>query len=232
MAGPLAGIRVVDLGQHVAGPLAALLLADQGADVVRIDRPGAVPPASDAFTGSGKRRITLDLADPTDRLTAHRLVTGADVLVENFRPGVADRLGLGWERMRERAPRLVYLSLPGFAEDDPRHGVPGWEGVLDAATANCRIRAGEAPDDADPDAPTYSAVPIASNFAAFLGAAGVVAALVERRRSGRGQRVTAPLHDAVFEAIGDAGAHVTAAGLAPQLPLRANASGTYACAGG
>ncbi|GAB3440286.1 CaiB/BaiF CoA transferase family protein [Actinophytocola sediminis] len=234
MAGPLEGVRVVDFGHHVAGPLLAVMLADQGADVVHIDAPGSreADRAADAFLNRGKRRITLDLTDPGDLDIAHRLATRADVLVENFRPGVLARHGLDWERLRETAPWLVHVSLPGFAPDDPRAGLRAWEGVVDAATGNCRLRAGEAPDGWDDLVPTYSAIPVASNFAAFLGAVGVVAALVERHRSGLGQQVSVPLFDAVFEAIGDAGAYVTEWGLTPPRPIRSNGSGTYACAGG
>ncbi|MFD2416574.1 CaiB/BaiF CoA transferase family protein [Amycolatopsis pigmentata] len=234
MSKPLTGVRVVDFGRHIAGPLVAVMLADQGADVVHVDAPGApgadVPP--DAFYNRGKRRITLDLRDDRDRDIARRLVTRADVLVENFRPGVMDRFGLGWDALKDQAPRLIYCSLPGFAPEDPRAAVPAWEGVIDAATGNCRIRAGEAPEGWDTTRPTYSSVPIASDFAAFLGAVGVVSALVERCRSGRGQRVSVPLFDAVFEAIGDAGTYVTSRGLPPQRPLAQLGSGTYACADG
>jgi crotonobetainyl-CoA:carnitine CoA-transferase CaiB-like acyl-CoA transferase len=228
----LGGIRVVDLGGHLAGRLAATLLADQGADVVHIDRPGARDRAADAFLLRGRRRITLDYADPADLDIARRSALRADVVVANLRPDVPARFGLDAERLLARAPGLIYLSLPAFAADDPRHAVPGRECVIDAATANCRIRAGEQPPGWDADRPTYSAVPVASNFAAFLGVTGVVAALVERRRSGHGQHVTVPLHDAVLEAIGDAGAYPSARGLPRQAPLRANGSGTYACADG
>ncbi len=231
---PLEGIRVVDFGHHVAGPLVAVMLADQGADVIHVDRPGA--PGSDepadAFYNRGKRRITLDLTDPADLDVARRLAIRADVLVENFRPGVMDRFGLGWEHLREAAPRLVYLSLPGFAPEDPRAGLPAWEGLVDAATGNCHVRVGEAPDGWDDSVPTYSSVPVASDFAAFLGAVGVVGALTERHRSGLGQRVSVPLFDAMFEAIGAAGAYVTERGLSPQRPLAQHGSGTYACADG
>jgi crotonobetainyl-CoA:carnitine CoA-transferase CaiB-like acyl-CoA transferase len=233
-ARPLEGIRVVDFGHHVAGPLVAVMLADQGADVVHVDRPGApgADEPADAFYNRGKRRITLDLTDPADRDVARRLAARADVLIENFRPGVMDRFGLGWEQLREIAPQLVYLSLPGFAPEDPRAGVRAWEGVVDAATGNCRVRVGEAPEGWDDSLPTYSSVPVASDFAAFLGAVGVVGALTERHRSGRGQRVSVPLFDAMFEAIGAAGAYVTERGPSAPLPLAQNGSGTYACADG
>src|SRR6185437_1076291 len=129
-------------------------------------------------------------------------------------------------------PRLVYCSLPGFGATDHRAGLPGWEGVIDAATGNCRIRAGEAPAGWDTTRPTYSSVPGASTAAAFLAAVGVVSALVERNQSGRGQHVEVPLFDAVFELIGDAGAYVTARGLTPQWALAKWGSGTYRCADG
>lgn len=230
--GALRGIRVVDFGHHVAGPLAAVMLADQGADVVHIDRPGGTPPADDAFFNRGKRRISLDLKDPEDLKVARDLVRRADVLIENFRPGVMDRLGLGWAELRAVNPRLVYCSMPGFGADDPRAGVPGWEGVIAAATGNCRIRAGHAPEGWDGTRPTYTAIPVASNFAAFCGAFAIVASLTARQRTGRGDRVEVPLFDAMFEAIGGSGAYPVAQGLPPERAISSNGSGTYQCADG
>ena len=97
--GALDGVRVIDFGQYIAGPLAAVMLADQGADVIHVDPPGgpAWKTEADAFLQRGKRRISLDLKLPTTATTARRLVDTADVVVENFRPGVMDRLGLGAE---------------------------------------------------------------------------------------------------------------------------------------
>ncbi|MGH3252530.1 MAG: CaiB/BaiF CoA transferase family protein [Trebonia sp.] len=232
--GPLHGIRVVDFGHQIAGPLTAVMLADQGADVIRVDAPGAAgaDEPADAFFSRGKRRITLDLKRAGDLATARALIARGDVLIENFRPGVMSRLGLGYAGLAAVSPRLVYCSLPGFGADDPRAGVPGWEGVIDAATGNCRIRAGEAPEGWDASRPTYSSVPGASTAAAFLAAVAVVGALVERHRSGRGQHIEVPLFDAVFEMIGDAGAYVTARGPSPQLPLAKYGSGTYQCRDG
>ena len=231
-AGVLSGIKVVDFGHFVAGPLTAVMLADQGADVVRVDRPGAELAEADAFLNRGKRRITLDLKDPADAAIATRLAAGADVVIENFRPGVMGRLGLGWPGLAAAAPRLVYCSLPGFGRDDPRAPVPGWEGVIDAATANCSIRVGQEPPGWDTSRPTYSAVPLASNFAAFLAATGIVAALTYRQRTGRGQLIEVPLFNAMFELIGKAGAFVRSTGLEPPKPHRGNGSGTYQCGDG
>src|SRR5512140_2321287 len=116
MPGALDGVRVIDFGQYIAGPMTAMLLADQGADVVRIDPPGGPrhdTPAN-ATWNRNKRSIVLDLKDEADRATARRLIETADVVVENFRPGVMDGLGLGPAAMTTANPQLIYCSLPGF----------------------------------------------------------------------------------------------------------------------
>ncbi len=234
MAGSLDGVRVVDFGHYVAGPLAAVMLADQGADVIHIDPPGKPrwrTPA-DAFFNRSKRRITLDLKQVSDRTVAQRLVATSDVLIENFRPGVMDRLGLGAAEMTGRDSRLIYCSIPGFAGNDPRAGVPAWEGVIDAATENCRPRVGEEPPGWDWERVVYSALPMASNFSAFLAATSIVMALIARHRSGKGQRIEAPLFHAMFHLIGPAGAYVSARGLREPRPIDVNGSGTYRCGDG
>src|SRR5829696_573367 len=190
MAGALDGVRVIDFGQYVAGPLAAMLLADQGADVIRVDPPGGprLETSANAVWNRGKRSILLDLADDEDRATARRLVAAADVVVENARPGVMTRLGLEPETLCAAHPRLIYLSLPGFAQDDPRAGLPAWEGVVEAAAG----RYGR------PDEPSFSPIPVSSCYAAFLGAVSVAMALNARARDGLGQRIDVPLYDATF----------------------------------
>ena len=172
MPGALSGLRVIDFGQYIAGPLAAVMLADQGADVIHVDPPGGPRwrHPSEAFLNRGKRRIILDLKSGEGRAAAERLVESADVLIENFRPGVMDRLGLSAAAMTKRNPALVYCSLPGFAAADARGSMRAWEGIIAAATENCKPRAGEEPPGWDWSRPTYSALPLASNFAAFLGA--------------------------------------------------------------
>jgi crotonobetainyl-CoA:carnitine CoA-transferase CaiB-like acyl-CoA transferase len=234
MPGALEGVRVVDFGHYIAGPLAATMLSDQGADVIHVDPPGGPrwKTDADAFLNRGKRRIALDLKQPEDLAIARRLADRADVLIENFRPGVMARLGLDRERLRKGNPRLITCSLPGFAADDPRAGMAAWEGIVDAATANCRARVGEAPPDWDTSLPTYSAIPLASNFAAFLAATSIVMALIARHRTGRGQHVEIPLFHAMFTAIGPAGAYVTARGLHEPTPIDQNGSGTYRCGDG
>jgi len=204
MPGALNGVRVIDFGQYIAGPLLGMMLADHGADVIRVDPPGGPmwdTPAN-ATWNRGKRRIALDLKRPADLEIARRLLRTADVAIENFRPGVMDRLGLGADHVREANPRLIYCSLPGFASDDPRAAMPAWEGVVAAATGTYR-------EDRGVDgAPLFTAIPIASTFAAFIGAVSVLSALYSREHDGHGQRIEVPLFDAMFTAIGANGLSV------------------------
>src|SRR5580765_991944 len=111
----LDGVRVVDFGQWIAGPLAAMLLADQGAEVVHVDPPGGprLASAANATLNRGKQHLVLDLKRGADLATARHLIERADVVVENFRPTVMDRLGLGSDGVMRGSPHLIYCSLPG-----------------------------------------------------------------------------------------------------------------------
>jgi crotonobetainyl-CoA:carnitine CoA-transferase CaiB-like acyl-CoA transferase len=232
--GPLTGLRVVDFGQYVAGPLAAVLLADQGAEVIHVDPPGGprLTGVPDACYNRAKRRIILDLKQAADLGAARRLVAGADVVVENFRPGTLARLGLDLDKLRSRHPGLIVCSMPGFGGDDPRAGLRAFEGIIAAATANCRPRAGEEPPGWDWDRPTYSALPLASSFAAYLSACGVVMALIARLRTGHGQRVDVPLFDAMFTLIGHSGAYAHERGLRPPGGIHQRGAGAFRCRDG
>src|SRR5688572_12707702 len=201
MSGVLEGIRVIDFGQYIAGPMAAMLLGDHGADVIRVDPPGGPrwnTPAN-ATWNRNKRSVVLDLKQDADRETARRLIATADVVIENFRPGVMDRLGLGAAAMTSANPRLVYCSLPGFGSDDPRALVKAWEGVVGAATGAYRT------SHATQGRPVYTVIPYGSAYAAFLCAVTVAMALNARERSGVGQRVEIPLFDATFTVVGARG---------------------------
>ncbi|MCH7706109.1 MAG: CoA transferase [Chloroflexi bacterium] len=200
MASALDGIRVIDFGQYIAGPLTGMLLADQGADVVKVDPPGGPiwdTPAN-ATWNRGKRSILLDLKRAEDLKIAKELSRRADVVVENFRPGVMDRLGLGAEVLMADNPALIYCSMPGFASDDPRASIASWEGVIAAAAGTYR----PSPTGSDPDRPVYTAIPIASCYAAFLSAVSITMGLIARVRDGIGQRIEVPLFDAMFVAMG------------------------------
>ncbi|HEX8968867.1 MAG TPA: CoA transferase [Chloroflexota bacterium] len=232
MQGALVGVRVIDFGQYIAGPLAALMLADHGAEVIHVDPPGGPrwQHPSDAFYNRGKQRISLDLKTEPDRAIALRLVESADVLIENFRPGVMRRLGLDPAVLGGRLPHLITCSMPGFASDDPRAPLPAWEGVVGAATDTyarldqiCAPQPGE-----DPGRPVYTALPLGSNFAAFHAATAILMALIARERDGLGQHIEVPLFDAMFELIGANGISVDG----DYRMTRSRGTPTYACADG
>jgi crotonobetainyl-CoA:carnitine CoA-transferase CaiB-like acyl-CoA transferase len=221
--GALDNIRVVDFGHYVAGPVVGMLLADQGADVVRVERPGgpAWPTEANATWNRGKRTITLDLTDDADRATALALAGRADIVIENFRPGVMDRLGLGEAEIRARNRGLIYNAMPAFGREDPRSAMAGWEGTVLAATDVFRPRVDyremvqqlhRRPADREGD-PLFTAEPMASLYAALLSATAIAAALRVRDETGRGQRVEVPLFDAMIQAAGIFGM--------AQLPFRA-----------
>ena len=196
--GALRGLKVLDFGHFIAGPLLGMLLSDQGAEVIKVERPEGDPARKElafATWNRGKRSIVLDLKDEAAQGTARRLASQADVLIENFRPGVADRLGIGYEKLAAENPALVYCSLPGFGESHPHRNKQGWEPIIGAAT-------GLYPKVEGSEQPLYSPLPIASTFAAIVGAVAVTMTLCARDRTGKGQRIEAPLYDAMFTAMG------------------------------
>ncbi len=192
------GLTVVDFSQGMAGPMATMILADHGADVVKIE-----PPRGDFARGEpgflmwnrGKRSVVLDLTRDADRAHALALAQRADIVVESFRPGVAERLGIGYDAVAAGNPRVVYCSITGFGRDDPRSRRRTYE-VDVAATAGRMVGldllSGAIPNQ-DRDAPLYTAAPIASYGAAQLALHGILAALLVRQRTGQGQRVDTSL---------------------------------------
>jgi crotonobetainyl-CoA:carnitine CoA-transferase CaiB-like acyl-CoA transferase len=198
--GALDGLRVVDFGQYVAGPLLGVLLADAGASVVHVDPPGGPrwrSPANAALM-RGKELVELDLKTDDGLAAAKRVVAGADALIEGFRPGVMDRLGLGVDVVLDLSPSIVYCSLPGFAADDPRSGIKAWEGVVSAATSVFREVRAHPGGPVVQEGPAFVATPLLSTYAAAIAAHSVMAALL----SGVGQRVEVSLYDAAFEVFG------------------------------
>ena len=207
--GPLAGIRVIDFGQYIAGPAVGMILADQGAEVVRVDPPGGPrwrTPAN-AILNRGKQSIVLDLKHGEDNEIAQRLIATADVVVENFRPGVMARLGLGAEDMTGRYPGLVYLSIPGFSsKDEARAGLQAWEAIVAASIGQFtdmglnRILMGIDP--------SFSPLPLGSAYATVLGATAVTLALYAREQSGQGEAIEVPLAAALLEGLAYNAMHV------------------------
>jgi crotonobetainyl-CoA:carnitine CoA-transferase CaiB-like acyl-CoA transferase len=203
-AGPLAGVHVLDLARVLAGPYAAMLLADLGADVIKVERPGGGddtrtwgPPFMPTRDGSestyflsvnrGKRSAAIDLKDAAERGFTEALVRWADVLIENFRPGVMERLGLGDDRLAELNPRLIRLAISGFGDAGPDSDRVGYDQILQAEGGVMSVTG------AAGGTPVKVGVPIADISAGLFGVVGVLAALVERQRSGIGQRVATSL---------------------------------------
>lgn len=187
---PLDGVRVVDLSITAAGARVGQTLADFGADVVQIEPPGGSRlrrEPSYPMIARGKRSIVLDLKNEDDRATAQTLAAGADVLIETFRPGVIERLGLGFDELQAANPRLVYGSITAFGRTGPYANVKGYEALVMARTGALTV-SGAMVDRAGP---AHVSVPFASYGAGQHLLAGILAALHERERSGRGQRVDA-----------------------------------------
>lgn len=198
--GPLEGVTVVDLTRALAGPYATLMLADAGAEVIKVERPGKGDDSrgwGPPFVGGestyflsvnrSKKSVVLDFKDPGDLEKLKDLVRGADVLAENFRPGVMEKLGLGEKELEELNPGLVSLSITGFGEGGPDGHRPGFDQIVQGEGG---LMSFTGPLGGPP---TKVGVPIADILSGMFGAFGVASALLERERSGRGQRVTTSL---------------------------------------
>lgn len=192
--GPLTGVRVLDLSAYIAGPYGCTLLADHGAEVIKVEPPdgdnlrqypSTLASESRAFIGvnRSKHGIALDLKQPAGLALLLRLVRDADVLVHNFRPGVPKRLGIDHDQLKAINPRLIYCAVTGYGETGPMKNKAGYDQVLQTMTGMCTLqgRRGGAPEI------IYGSV--VDYYAAALVAAGVAAALYERERSGLGQTV-------------------------------------------
>lgn len=200
---PMEGIRVLDFGQYVAGPATAAMLADQGAEVIRIDPPGGPRWNSPSMETLNRRKksIILDLKNNEDLDTARKLIATADVLIENFRPGVMARLGLGPQEACALNPSLIYLSLPGFASTDTeRAHIQAWEEIIASASGQFtdmglnRVLMGINP--------SFSPLTLASAYGSVLGALSVAAALYAREGHGHGDIIEVPIASALMEGLG------------------------------
>jgi crotonobetainyl-CoA:carnitine CoA-transferase CaiB-like acyl-CoA transferase len=239
----LDGLRVIDMATVFAGPGAARHLADFGADVVKVESPsgdgvrrmGWFPPeGGDSYTwkllGRNKRTVVLDLKSEAGRDALLRLTDDADVLVENFRPGTLERLGVGPDVLFARNPRLVLLRVTGFGQDGPYAGKPGFATIAEAMSGFAAI-------NGEPDgAPLLPPIALTDEVAALAGAFAVMVALRERDRSGTGQVVDVNLLESMLQmmsALPSAAAHLDyeqprlGSGIPYSVPR-----GTYQCADG
>jgi CoA:oxalate CoA-transferase len=209
---PLSGIRVLDLSSVIAGPYCSYHLAQMGAEVTKVENPAApdaarrqgADPALNAIgmgasylgLGAGKRAITLNLKHPRGKALCLRLAERADVLLENFRPGVMERLGLGWEVLRERQPRLIYCAISGFGQDGPERDKPAYDqivqGLSGAMAATGTAQSG----------PLRAGYPVCDTVAGLNAAYAIAAALLQRERDGTGQFIDVAMLDATISIMG------------------------------
>ena len=236
-AGPLAAIRVVELGTYITGPAAGMHLADLGADVVKVERPGTGDPFR-AFKGGlysphyqtynrNKRSIALDTKDAGDLAVLHDLVAGADVFIQNFRPGVAEKLGAGEDELRALNPRLIYCAISGFGRDGPAAGRPAYDTVAQAASGYLRLLT-------PPTNPRVIGPAIADAVTGQYAAMGIMAALVERATTGKGKRLDISMLEAMAHFNLDSFTHYYSVGevMGPLSRPVVSQSYTFECADG
>ncbi len=226
----LEGIRVLDLGNFITAPYAAMLLGELGADVIKVERPGAGDPFR-AFKGGlysphfqghnrNKRSITLDYAKPAGQDVFDTLVAEADVLLINVRPGVEDKIGVGAERLQGINPRLVYCAITGFGSSGPYAERPAYDNV--GQTASGWLSMFHQGEDARISGPAVS-----DAFTGVFGCMGILGALVERERTGRGRKGEVSMLEATIAMATEPLGQMFATGEAPSLFSRAAASQSY-----
>ena len=215
MSKVLEGVTVLEQGTFITGPAAGMLLADLGARVIKIEQPGTGDPFR-AFRGGlysphfqtynrNKQSITLNPKLPEDAAAFDELVREADVYIQNFRPGAAERLGAGWQRLHGLNPKLVYCAISGFGQDGPAAGRPAYDTVAQAASAYLNLLV-------NPANPRVVGPALADALTGFYAAYGVMGALIERGRTGVGRRVEVSMLEAMCHFNLDAFTHFFAEG--------------------
>ena len=211
----LQGLKVIEQGTFITGPAAGMLLGDLGADVIKVEVPGTGDPFRAFKDGlysphfqtynRNKRSITLDTKNTDDRATFDTLIADADVYIQNFRPGVADKIGVGESRLRALNPKLIYCSISGFGATGPAAGRPAYDTVAQAASGFLKLLV-------NPENPRVVGPAIADALTGFYAAYGVLGALFERGRSGSGRTVEVSMLEAMAHFNLDAFTHYFQAG--------------------
>ena len=208
MAGPLAGFRVLDLSAVVSGPLTGALLADQGADVIKVERTGEgdiqrhVGSKRNGYSGffhvlnRGKRSLAADLTTPEGVDLVRRLARNADVVIQNFRPGVVNRLGIGYPDLSGDNPGLVYLSISGFGQTGPRAGERAYDPIIQCYSGIADVQGRIHPEH--PDRPEQVNMLLADKLTALTGCQAITAALLARSKSGQGQHIELSMLDTLI----------------------------------
>lgn len=220
----LDGIVVVDFSRVLAGPYATMMLGDFGAEVIKVERPGTgddtrswgPPFGSDGVAtyfnavNRNKRSVVLDLTDPGDVARARELVAGADIVVENFRPGTMERLGLGYEDLRQLRPDLIYCAITGFGRDGGA-ALPGYDLLVQAVGGLMSVTGPE------PGVPTKAGVALVDVLAGMHALSGILLALAHRDRTGKGQRVDTNLLSVLLSSMVNQASGYLGAGVVPDI---------------
>ena len=231
MAGALEGIRIVEFANYVSGPYAGMLLADLGADVIKVEEPGK----GDPFRGWGrveysptfgsvnrnKKSIVLDLKSAEGKASARALVATADVLIENFRTGAMERLGLGYADLKGDNPGLIYCAITGFGSTGPYAKRPGYDTVGQAMSGLLSLLT-------DLDKPNPMGISLSDHLSGMVATQGILAALVARGRTGKGQRVDTSLLEATLSFCGENAANYFENGKTPSRATRTHRAQVYA----
>jgi crotonobetainyl-CoA:carnitine CoA-transferase CaiB-like acyl-CoA transferase len=234
-AGALDGIKVLEFASYVSGPFAGMLLSDLGAEVIKVESPDGGDPfrnwGKQDYNGTfgsmnrNKKSVTLDLKTEAGRASARRLALGTDVIIENFRSGVMERLGLGYEALAADNPRLVYCSITGFGSDGPYRSRPGYDTVGQAVSGLLAVLT-------DCKAPQPMGVSLSDHLAGTFAAYGVLAALMARSNSGRGQKVETSLLQATLAFLGENAATFFDDGRIPSRATRCQRAQVFAFTAG
>jgi crotonobetainyl-CoA:carnitine CoA-transferase CaiB-like acyl-CoA transferase len=233
----LKDVRVIEMGTYITGPAAGMHLADLGADVIKVERPETGDPFR-AFKGGlysphyqtynrNKRSIALDTKKPDDLAVFHELIKGADVFIQNFRPGVADKLGAGEKELQALNPGLVYCAITGFGQSGPSRDRPAYDTVAQAASAYLRLLT-------PPANPRVIGPAIADAVTGHYAALGIVAALLERVKTGKGRRLDISMLEAMCHFNLDSFTHYFSVGevMGPLSRPMVSQSYTFECADG
>lgn len=231
MPSALDGVTVLEFASYVAGPYAGMMLADLGAEVIKIEQPGIGDPFRDWGDGGysptfealnrNKKSIALDLKTDPGRLQANRLIAGADVLIENFRPGVMDRMGFGYEAVTADNDRLIYCSITGFGSSGPYQERPGYDTVGQGMGGLLSLMT----DLDDPRPVGYS---FSDHFAGIAASQGILGALYFRERTGKGQKVETSLLQATVSLTGENAARYFYDGRVPDRAERTRLAQVFA----
>ncbi|MBI4528519.1 MAG: CoA transferase [Deltaproteobacteria bacterium] len=237
MSGALEGIKILDLTNYIAGPFATMLLGDLGAEVYKIETPGEGDPFrtwekepkdySPSFCGlnRNKKSVTLNLKSREGKEVFLRLARDADVIVENLRPGVVDRLGIGYDDVRTINPQIIYCSISAFGQDGPYREKPGYDTIGQALSGLLSVLT-------DLEHPQGPGTPFSDHLAGIYGCYGILAAIAARARTGKGQKVETSLLEATISFLGLSITQYLARGVVPKMSTRVRTAQVYAFVAG